>query len=172
MYHDDIEEREDAGTPPIIQKIRAALAFWVKEYIGHDLIELYDSVYVDSALRRLLLNPNICVLGNSRVRRLPIISFLVFPDDISPREMDSELGTGSDERRDGHKCGERWNKKGKPLNGRFVAKLLNDLFGVQARGGCACAGPYGHYLLGVDKKLSLIIRSLIQKVINTFWNLD
>ncbi|XP_020592305.1 LOW QUALITY PROTEIN: uncharacterized protein LOC110032872 [Phalaenopsis equestris] len=52
---------------------------------------------------------------------------------------------------------------GKPLSGRFVAKLLNDLFGIQARGGCSCAGPYGHYLLGVDENLSLGIRSFVQK---------
>jgi hypothetical protein len=28
--------------------------------------------------------------------------------------------------------------------------LLNDLFGIQSRGGCSCAGPYGHRLLGID----------------------
>lgn len=55
-------------------------------------------------------------------------------------------------------------KKDKPVHGRFVAKLLNDLFGIQARGGCACAGPYGHYLLGVDEPLSLAFRSAILKV--------
>ncbi|KAG0494429.1 hypothetical protein HPP92_005423 [Vanilla planifolia] len=54
----------------------------------------------------------------------------------------------------------------KPLHGRFVAKLLNDLFGIQARGGCACAGPYGHRLLGVEESLSLHIRSLIEKGYN------
>ncbi|CAN1341872.1 hypothetical protein LINPERPRIM_LOCUS39309 [Linum perenne] len=42
--------------------------------------------------------------------------------------------------------------------------LLNDLFGIQARGGCACAGPYGHQLLGMDEVASLEIRSAIQKV--------
>lgn len=163
MYHEDIEEREDAGTPPIIQKVRAALAFWVKEYIGHDLIEFYDSLCVDAALKRLQANPNICVLGNLSARRLPIISFLVFPVDNSPSDMDYEVSVGSESY--GNMCGERWKKKGKPLNGRFVAKLLNDLFGIQARGGCACAGPYGHYLLGVDNTLSLGIRDLIHEVI-------
>ncbi|CAN1342765.1 hypothetical protein LINPERPRIM_LOCUS39560 [Linum perenne] len=53
---------------------------------------------------------------------------------------------------------------GKPLHGPFVAVLLNDLFGIQARGGCACAGPYGHRLLGVDEATSLEIRTSIQKV--------
>ncbi len=36
------------------------------------------------------------------------------------------------------------------LHHNFVVALLNDLFGVQARGGCSCAGPYGHRLLGID----------------------
>jgi hypothetical protein len=36
------------------------------------------------------------------------------------------------------------------LHHNFVAQLLNDLFGIQARAGCACAGPYGHRLLGID----------------------
>ncbi|PIN20608.1 Cysteine desulfurase [Handroanthus impetiginosus] len=58
---------------------------------------------------------------------------------------------------------ETQNKRGKPLHGPFVAKLLNDLFGIQARGGCACAGPYGHMLLNVNEPHSLTFRSVIQK---------
>ena len=46
--------------------------------------------------------------------------------------------------------GETGNMRDKPLHGPFVATLLNDLFGIQARGGCSCAGPYGHRLLGID----------------------
>lgn len=42
------------------------------------------------------------------------------------------------------KHGESW------LHHNFVVSLLNDLFGLQARGGCSCAGPYGHRLLGID----------------------
>ncbi|KAJ0976856.1 hypothetical protein J5N97_012330 [Dioscorea zingiberensis] len=137
LYHDNVEEREDAGTPPIIQKIRAALAFWIKEFIGCQLIHLHETIYNEMALTRLLSNPNVLILGNTEVKRLPIISFLVFPSSTI--------------------------NGGKPLHCRFVAKLLNDLFGIQARGGCACAGPYGHHLLGVDHKLSLAFRSAIQK---------
>lgn len=40
------------------------------------------------------------------------------------------------------------------LHHDFVVALLNDLFGIQARGGCSCAGPYGHRLLGIDKETS------------------
>jgi selenocysteine lyase/cysteine desulfurase len=40
------------------------------------------------------------------------------------------------------------------LHHNFVVALLNDLFGIQARGGCSCAGPYGHQLLGIDRRRS------------------
>ena len=40
------------------------------------------------------------------------------------------------------------------LHHNFVVALLNDLFGIQARGGCSCAGPYGHRLLGIDLETS------------------
>jgi selenocysteine lyase/cysteine desulfurase len=36
------------------------------------------------------------------------------------------------------------------LHHNFIVALLNDLFGIQSRGGCSCAGPYGHSLLGID----------------------
>jgi len=40
------------------------------------------------------------------------------------------------------------------LHHNYVAALLNDLFGIQARAGCSCAGPYGHRLLGIDLQTS------------------
>ena len=40
--------------------------------------------------------------------------------------------------------------RGRYLHPKFVTVLLNDLFGIQSRGGCSCAGPYGHRLLGID----------------------
>jgi hypothetical protein len=39
---------------------------------------------------------------------------------------------------------------GRYLHHNFVVALLNDLFGIQSRGGCSCAGPYAHRLLGID----------------------
>ena len=41
-------------------------------------------------------------------------------------------------------------RDGRYLHHNFVVALLNDLFGIQSRGGCSCAGPYGHRLLGID----------------------
>lgn len=158
---DEIEEREDAGTPPIVQKIKTALAFWVKEYIGYSVIEQMEHRYIEAALERLLPNPNIKVLGNTSAKRQAILSFLVY----------STTNSSSDGTKDGRDIEGRFymwretgNKRGKPLHGPFVAKLLNDLFGIQARGGCACAGPYGHSLLNVDETRSLAFRSAILSV--------
>jgi selenocysteine lyase/cysteine desulfurase len=162
---EDIEEREDAGTPPIIQKIKAALAFWVKEYIGHDTIERWEHFYIENALKRLLSNPNIGILGNTKAKRQAVLSFLVYTTtcstsaDISPEgDIDGNDITGL------YLWRETGNKRDKPLHGPFVAKLLNDLFGIQARGGCACAGPYGHSLLKVDESQSLAFKSAIEMV--------
>ncbi|MFI5291714.1 MAG: aminotransferase class V-fold PLP-dependent enzyme [Candidatus Limnocylindrales bacterium] len=44
--------------------------------------------------------------------------------------------------------------EGRYLHHNFVVALLNDLFGIQSRGGCSCAGPYGHRLLGIDIETS------------------
>ncbi|XP_025805676.1 uncharacterized protein LOC112884487 [Panicum hallii] len=154
LYYDDVEEREDAGTPPIIQKIRASLAFWVKEYIGYDTMSIRERVYAEMAMKRLASNPNVRVLGNTNAERLPIFSFLIYPPvPNSEFEMADEPVCNSPYR--------DVRRKRLPLHGRFVTRLLNDLFGIQARGGCACAGPYGHTLLGIENELSLRIRSAI-----------
>jgi selenocysteine lyase/cysteine desulfurase len=48
------------------------------------------------------------------------------------------------------------------LHHNFVVALLNDLFGIQARGGCSCAGPYGHRLLGIGPDRSSRFRKAIE----------
>ncbi|KAI3506242.1 hypothetical protein L1887_28598 [Cichorium endivia] len=140
LYVNDIEEREDAGTPQIIQRVKAALAFQVKEYISCEVIAKKEHNYIERALQRLAKNPKIWVLGNTSVERQAILSFLVYTTSET-------MGVGT---------------RNKPLNGAFVAKLMNDLFGIQARGGCACAGPYAHCLLGIDEQHSLAIKSAVE----------
>jgi len=49
------------------------------------------------------------------------------------------------------------------LHYAFVVALLNDLFGIQARGGCSCAGPYGHALLGIDSETSRTLNEHVQR---------
>lgn len=122
-YYDDIEVREDAGTPAIIQKLRAALAFRVKERVGVAEIERRERALIDVALPRLAATPGVHVLGNLDAPRLAVASFLV--------------ASG-----------------GKQLHAKFVIRLLSDLFGIQGRAGCSCAGPYGHALLGIDDETS------------------
>ncbi|XP_058005458.1 uncharacterized protein LOC131181418 [Hevea brasiliensis] len=163
LYLEEIEERENGGTPQIIQTIRAALAFWVKEYIGYQMIEKRETYYINNALKRLMSNENMWVLGNTSVKRKAILSFLVYSTTNS-----SSNGIEDSERREGkegdlYMWTERGNKRDKPLHGPFVAALLNDLFGIQSRGGCACAGPYGHVLLNINETFSLDFRSAIQQ---------
>lgn len=119
-YLNNIEERETAGTPGIMQVIRAAMAFDLKETIGVPNIEKMEQSFITEALSRLTKNKNIEILGNlSPINRVGILSFNVR-----------------------HKEGY--------LHHKFVSALLNDLFGIQCRAGCACAGPYGICLLNID----------------------
>lgn len=118
-YLDDVEQREEGGTPDIVGAIRAGLVFQLKQAVGHDEIERREHGFIRRAISSWDKDPNIEVLGNHDARRLSIVSFVVR-----------------------HERGY--------LHHNFVVALLNDLFGIQARGGCSCAGPYGHRLLGID----------------------
>ena len=51
--------------------------------------------------------------------------------------------------------------QGRALHHEFVVALLNDLFGIQSRGGCSCAGPYGHRLLHIDARRSRAFEKVI-----------
>ncbi|TKY60424.1 cysteine desulfurase [Spatholobus suberectus] len=168
LYLENIEEREIGGTPPIIQTLKAALAFWVKEYIGYKEIEKREQLYINKALKRLVSNPNIEILGNLSTNRQAILSYIIYSTTNDPLSC----GWGSkwlvdiqnqDNKRELNLWAETGRKRGKLLHGPFVARLLSDLFGIQARGGCACAGPYGHELLNINKYQSLAIRSAIQE---------
>ncbi|EYB67089.1 aminotransferase [Deinococcus phoenicis] len=120
-YVNDIEAREDAGTPAILGKLRTALAFHVKEQLGVARLTAREHELFARALTRLGQHPRVQLLGNPDTPRLAFLSFLI-----------------------------RAGEPGTYLHPRLVVRLLNDLFGIQARGGCACAGPYGHALLEID----------------------
>ncbi|MGC6493009.1 MAG: aminotransferase class V-fold PLP-dependent enzyme [Myxococcota bacterium] len=119
VYLDDIEHREEGGTPAIVESIRAGLVFQLKEAVGPATIRRLEHQFIQRAIRRWSNHPKIQVLGNPEAWRLSIVSFMV------------RHGSGY-------------------LHHNFVVALLNDLFGIQSRGGCSCAGPYGHRLLGID----------------------
>jgi selenocysteine lyase/cysteine desulfurase len=130
----DIEERERAGTPGVLQTMKAALAFLVKEGVGTERIAARERELLERALAVWGRNPNLELLGRpDPARQLAIVSFNV--------------------RRPG----------GRYLHPRLVTVLLNDLFGVQSRAGCSCAGPYGHALLGIDGATSERYRSCLRE---------
>jgi selenocysteine lyase/cysteine desulfurase len=173
VYCEDTEEREDAGTPAIIQKVRAALAFRVKDWVGEACIEEREQRMLALALRRIrkAANPSLSLLlggaTGSTARRLPVLSFVVYP----PVDVDREPSSGTELARDGG-GNEELGVVRPQLHCRFVTKLLNDLFGVQARGGCACAGPYGHRLLGITPARAKAIKSAVQMVTKIFQSID
>jgi selenocysteine lyase/cysteine desulfurase len=129
-----IEEREKAGTPGVLQTLKAALVFQVKDRVGVDVIERRERAFTQRALESWGRNENIEILGNpDPLQRVGIVSFNV-----------------RDER-------------GNYLHHKFVTALLNDLFGIQSRAGCSCAGPYGHRLLNIDPETSERYRMAVQQ---------
>jgi selenocysteine lyase/cysteine desulfurase len=123
-YLDDPVAREEGGTPAIVDSIRAGLVFQLKEAVGIEVIREHEESYLRRALDRWKDEPSIEILGNLDAERLSIVSFVVRAPS------------------------------GRYLHHNYVVALLNDLFGIQSRGGCSCAGPYGHRLLGIDLERS------------------
>jgi len=126
----DIEEREKPGTPGVLQVLKAAMVFEIKDNVGVARIEQREHELLKKVFDRWLDNPQIEILGNQDpARRVGIVSF-----NIKATIDDS---------------GDSYY-----LHPKFVTTLLNDLFGIQSRAGCSCAGPYGHRLLGIDEETS------------------
>jgi selenocysteine lyase/cysteine desulfurase len=119
-YLEDPAQREEGGTPAIVEAIRAGLVFQLKRAVGVDVIRSHEEDYLLRAIGTWLQEPSIEILGNLEAERLSIVSFVVRAPS------------------------------GRYLHHNFVVAVLNDLFGIQSRGGCSCAGPYGHRLLGID----------------------
>jgi len=130
-FTEDVETREKAGTPGILQIIKASLAMEFKEEIGVKAIEEIEHKYITKTMNRFKKNKNIKILGPlDPSKRISILSFNIVHDD-------------------------------KYLHHRLASVLLNDLFGIQSRAGCACAGPYGHTLLGISAETSEKFRNAI-----------
>ena len=116
IYQKNIEIREDAGTPGILQLIRASLAYQLRNEIGFDFIKKQKDKLKNIFLTELKNIGNCEVYGNQEAQNIGIISFNI--KDINPYDLCSKLSA----------------KKN-----------------IQTRAGCSCAGPYGHYLLGIDE---------------------
>jgi selenocysteine lyase/cysteine desulfurase len=136
-FIDDIEAREKGGTPGILQTLKAAMVFDIKEAVGIEKLEAREQELTRRAMQRWEAHANIEVLGNpDPKRRVGIISFNIL------------------------RGGKYY------LHPRFVTTLLDDLFGVQSRAGCSCAGPYGHQLLGINETRSEAYLAWINKGFN------
>ncbi|CAF4390161.1 unnamed protein product [Rotaria sp. Silwood2] len=131
-YVKDIETREEGGTPNILGAIRAGLVFHLKECVGCETIEAREDKLVAKFCQRFRNHQKLIVLGSLTVRRLGIFSFLIYESLFD-----------------------------KYLHHNFVCVLLNDLFGIQVRSGCSCAGPYVLDLLEIDDKTAEIFTKFI-----------
>jgi len=132
-YSEDIEIREKAGTPGVLQTIKAALVIDLKDAIGIETIKSKELEYTTKALERLGRHSKIVILGPIDIEnRISIVSFMI-------------------------------KHENKDLHPKFITKLLNDLFGIQSRAGCMCAGPYGHLLLKIEEEQSQKFRCITQQ---------
>ena len=123
-YLEDPAHREEGGTPAIIESVRAGLVFKLKSAIGVETIRAREEEFLQRAVAAWRDEPAVEILGDLDAPRLSIISFVVRAPS------------------------------GRYLHHNYVVALLNDLYGIQSRGGCSCAGPYGHRLLGIDLERS------------------
>ncbi|MCL4104522.1 UNVERIFIED_CONTAM: hypothetical protein GTU68_047484 [Idotea baltica] len=126
LFTDDIERREEGGTPAIVETVRAGLVFKLQQEVGVSRIEQLEHNFASAALARFSPNPKLQIMGDQDRPGLSIMSL-------------------------------RFKHGSKDLHYGFVVSLLNDLFGIQVRGGCSCAGPYGHSLLAMDMEYSRAI---------------
>jgi len=125
-YVDDIETREDGGTPGFLEAFKAAMAIELKEMMGIEKMKAREKELLNIAFPGLRKIPGIKILADQNEDRLGIISF--------------------------------YHEK---IHFNLLVKLLNDHYGIQVRGGCACAGTYGHYLLEVSYEKSKAITDKI-----------
>ncbi|XP_052802193.1 uncharacterized protein LOC128232585 [Mya arenaria] len=124
-YVGNIEEREEGGTPAIIESIRAGIIFKLKEEIGADVIHARELELCNRAFTAWESNPSIYVMGSHTADRVCIFSFLTISQET-----------------------------GRLVHHNFISTLLSDVFGIQARGGCACAGPYAEDLMGISEPMA------------------
>jgi len=120
-YNYNIEIREEGGTPDVIGCIRAGLVFQLKDSLNMNYIHTREEELVKRFHRRFKNNETLVLLGSQTAPRLPIFSFAIYIPGV---------------------C--------KYLHHNLVCLLFNDLFGIQVRSGCACAGPYALDLLNIN----------------------
>lgn len=127
----DIETREKPGTPGILQNIKVSMIFQLKEKIGVNNIEKIEQYFLKRFYDSFKNEDRIVFYGPADIHK----KIGIIPFNIKHKD--------------------------RILHPKFVTKLMNDLFGIQTRAGCSCAGPYGHTLLGISEELSRYYQCLI-----------
>jgi selenocysteine lyase/cysteine desulfurase len=124
-FYEDIETREDGGTPGFLQAVKASLALRLKEEMGAEQIRQREHALKELLMGRLLSIPGIQVLEPDQKNRIGYVSFY-----------------------------------SRAVHHNLMVRLLNDQYGIQTRGGCSCAGTYGHILLniGMDESRAITDR--------------
>lgn len=103
LYQKDVEIREDAGTPPILQFIRASLAYQLRNEIGFDFIKNRKNELKEYFISELKEIPNCIIYGNQEVENIGIVSFNI--KGLSPYDLCNNLSsTDSFQTRAGCSC--------------------------------------------------------------------
>ncbi|WP_417667871.1 aminotransferase class V-fold PLP-dependent enzyme [Roseibium sp.] len=131
-YSKSLVAREESGTPNVIGDIRAALVFLVKDAAGQAFISEREAEFARRAFAAWNDHPNIRLLAAEKTERLPIFSMQIT------------------------------DRAGDVIHPQLVTRMLSDVYGIQARGGCACAGPYAHRLLEIPEHQSERLRAAIR----------
>ena len=124
----DLAHREEGGTPGILQMIKAGLAFAIKRAVGDERIEKLESKLAAKAIRSWESDKRIMMIGYDRKGYKLEHRMTILSFNIS-------FGLNM-------------------LSAHFVISLLNDVYGIQARSGCSCTGPYGHRLFALSDEQS------------------
>lgn len=134
IFVHDIETREKPGTPGILQAIKTSLAFLTKEKVGTKTIKKIEHYYYKKFKKAFENEDNITFYGPQNED----VKVPIIPFNIKHDDL--------------------------LLHPKFVTRLINDLFGIQTRAGCSCAGPYGHRLMHIDQQKSHNYSCLIANV--------
>ncbi|XP_014604764.1 PREDICTED: uncharacterized protein LOC106787160 [Polistes canadensis] len=134
-YLNNPELRDESGTAGVVESIRCGLAIQLKENVTPRAIVNRQDKISRQVLAHVRTIPELILLGSAsqNVKRLPIFSFMVR------------------------------HPRGTFLHHNFVCAVLNDVFGIQARSGCACVGRYAHNLMGIDTELAKEYENLLMQ---------
>lgn len=159
LYLGNDAEREEAGSPDVTSAVRAGLCFHLLRSIGWDTVMNREMTMFFLARSRLSKHPNIRIVGTGGLdnENLPILSIVVLARATSHTPSQRVEATTTN----GHLSNNLEAPFVGQLHWNFVCAALNDFFGIQARGGCLCAGIYSHELLGISEEKSQALQKLL-----------